>query len=484
VNALLRQRAVIYTRVSSQMQLDGHSLPEQENVCQKLIATRGWDYVGHYTDEGVSARTTDRPAFRQMLADATDGQFSVIIVHKLDRFSRSVTDMLLTMRELERRGVTVVSATEDFDFSTPIGRVLLTLLAAFAEWYINNLSQEMKKGHAGRFAAKKQNGAPPYGYINLDGEAVWDEPKAHIVHDMFVMYAGGSSATEIAAELNGRGIEPPGAGRRKDALLAWSKDSVADMLRNRFYRGEIRHHKEYQPGDHEAIVDEELWQRVEAMRAEKAKRKNAGGQPAVYRVYLCAKRVYCVKCRNTMRVSSGLNKRKQPYSYYRCSGRERQTGCDAKPTGAAIADHEIGEYLCDIKLPPDWNTKLIAATQMQLERNGDDGRRVKGLQQEIKRNKRLLAVAEDDSEAETITTLIKAQQAELKRLQLANRPARPADLEKAGELLTDLKSLWEVATDEEKQKLVRAVVEKIWLNEDGLDHVDVKPVFKFLLSIT
>jgi site-specific DNA recombinase len=484
MNILTRQRAVVYTRVSSQMQLEGHSLAEQESICRKLVATRGWDFVGLYKDEGASARTIDRPAFSQMLGDATAGDFSVIIVHKLDRFSRSVTDMLLTMRELERRGVTVVSATEDFDFSTPIGRVLLTLLAAFAEWYINNLSLEMKKGHAGRFAARKQNGAPPYGYLNLDGETVWNEDTAPIVRDIFTLYADGENATQIAAHLNRLGIAPPGIGKRKDALPSWSKDTIADMLRNRFYRGEIRHHQEYQPGSHDPIISEELWQRVEQMRSEKFLRGNAGGQPAVYRVYLCAKRMFCVKCGNTMRAGSGLNKRKNPYSYYTCSPRQRQTGCTAKATNAAIADLELGEYLCSIQLPGDWHARIIAAAQSQLERTDTSGNQVKGLQAEIRRNKRMLAVAEDENEAEALTKLINQQQAELKRLQLAARPAQPADLRMAGELLTNFKSLWQVATDEEKQKLVRAVVEKIWLNPDGLEHVELKPVFKLLVSIT
>lgn len=483
MNALLRQRAVIYTRVSSQMQLEGHSLPEQESVCHKLIVARGWDFIQHYTDEGVSARTTDRPAFRQMLADASDGQFSVIIVHKLDRFSRSVTDMLLTMRELEKRGVTVVSATEDFDFSTAIGRVLLTLLAAFAQWYIDNLSQEMKKGHAGRFAAKKQNGAPPYGYVNIENETVWDEETVPIVHEIFTMYAHGNSATEIAEQLNYAGVAPPGMFKRKDALPRWSKDTIADMLRNRFYRGEIRHHQTYQLGNHDPIISDDLWNRVELMRHEKSNKAKSAGRPAIHRVYLCAKRAYCMQCKNTMRVTSRRNKSDKIYAQYTCSPRQRQTGCAAKSTSVDTADTQLAHYICAIELPSDWQTRIIAAAQSKLEeRTGDIGGQIKALQQEIKRNKRLLIVAEDDAEADTLAAHINRQQAELKRLQLATRPARPADLQKAGDLLTNVKTLWEVANDQERQQLVRAIADKIWLNEEGLDHIDVKPVFKLLLA--
>ncbi|HIQ01296.1 MAG TPA: recombinase family protein, partial [Anaerolineales bacterium] len=129
-------RAAIYSRVSSaELQLDGFSLDAQRAACERLAQERGWEVMAIYTDPGVSARATQRPQFQQMVEDARAGRFDVIIVHKLDRFSRSVVDVLMTLRE-EELGVTLVSATESFDFTTPTGRAMLTVMAAFAQWYL------------------------------------------------------------------------------------------------------------------------------------------------------------------------------------------------------------------------------------------------------------------------------------------------------------------------------------------------------------
>src|SRR5688572_26224182 len=97
-------RAAIYSRVSKEIQLENYSLEAQRDECQKLAAGRRWQVVQMYTDEGISAKTTERPGFQAMIRDAKAGHFNVIVVHKLDRFSRSVVDLLMTLQELERAG--------------------------------------------------------------------------------------------------------------------------------------------------------------------------------------------------------------------------------------------------------------------------------------------------------------------------------------------------------------------------------------------
>ena len=100
-----------------------------------------------------SGKTVHRPAFQQMLDDARQGQFDVLVCHKLDRFSRSLVDVLLTLDELQQCNVTFASASEPIDFTTPIGCMMLVILAFFAEWYLQNLSAETTKGKRARFEA-------------------------------------------------------------------------------------------------------------------------------------------------------------------------------------------------------------------------------------------------------------------------------------------------------------------------------------------
>ena len=109
-------KAAIYTRVSSEMQTDGHSLDAQLSACRRLCADRGWAIVTEYTDV-ESARTTVRPQFQQMLIDAEWGQFDVIVVHKLDRFARDRYDSARYRHKLKKNGVRLVSVLENLDDS-------------------------------------------------------------------------------------------------------------------------------------------------------------------------------------------------------------------------------------------------------------------------------------------------------------------------------------------------------------------------------
>src|SRR5262245_48150886 len=142
-------RAALYERVSSEEQVEGYSLDAQDRTGRLYCQTHGWEVVEVYRDEGRSARTDDlamRPAFQQMLADAQAGLIDVVIVHKLDRFARNLRVTLETLEKLERAGVGFVSISEQMDFTTPIGKVILATLAAFAQYYSDNLATEVRKG--------------------------------------------------------------------------------------------------------------------------------------------------------------------------------------------------------------------------------------------------------------------------------------------------------------------------------------------------
>jgi site-specific DNA recombinase len=157
-------KVAIYTRVSSEEQVDGYSLSAQEEQARRFAEFKGWTVVALYEEPGRSGKSDLRPVFQQMIRDAEAHQFDVILVHKLDRFSRNVLDVLSYLKRLHQYDVSFTSVTEDFDFTTPMGRMLLTLLAAFAEWYLSNLSHETAKGKAERARKGDWNGTLPFGY--------------------------------------------------------------------------------------------------------------------------------------------------------------------------------------------------------------------------------------------------------------------------------------------------------------------------------
>ena len=141
-------RAALYARVSSEEQVEGYSIDAQKRAFQALVVGRGWTEYQQYVDEGKSARTDDinrRPAFKEMTAAAVSGNFDVLVVHKPDRFSRNLRITLEYFDKLSKAGIAFVSINKQMDFSTPWGRLALTLLGGLAQFYSDNLSQETKK---------------------------------------------------------------------------------------------------------------------------------------------------------------------------------------------------------------------------------------------------------------------------------------------------------------------------------------------------
>ncbi|MGI8405728.1 MAG: recombinase family protein, partial [Thermomicrobiales bacterium] len=161
-----RTRAAIYVRVSTDEQVQGYSLDAQERAGRLYCEMHGWEVAKLYRDEGRSARTEQiakRPAFAEMLKDAEAGVIDVVIVHKLDRFAHNLVVTIETLQRLEQAGVSFVSISEQMDFSTPIGKMTLSMLASLAQYYSDNLSWETKKGKAERKRQGLYNGLLPFG---------------------------------------------------------------------------------------------------------------------------------------------------------------------------------------------------------------------------------------------------------------------------------------------------------------------------------
>ncbi|MFC1961187.1 recombinase family protein [Chloroflexota bacterium] len=133
------KRAAIYTRVSSEEQVDGYSLNDQELEVRQTCEFRDWEVVRVYSDTGLSEQVVMRPGFQTMIADAKAGQFDVIAVHELNRFSRSLFDTLSYLGQLDRHDVSFISVAGELDLTTPIGKMMLSILGAFVEWNINSL---------------------------------------------------------------------------------------------------------------------------------------------------------------------------------------------------------------------------------------------------------------------------------------------------------------------------------------------------------
>jgi DNA invertase Pin-like site-specific DNA recombinase len=158
-------RAAGYRRVSMREQVDGHSLDAQTTHLQNYANANGWQLVEIYTDAGISAKKdSNRPALTRLLNDARAHKFDVIIVDKIDRFYRHLGGLLVALEQLNTWGVAFASVQEHLDFTTPWGKLMLTVLGMLAEIYIDNLRQETRKGKHQRAREGFLNGLVPFGY--------------------------------------------------------------------------------------------------------------------------------------------------------------------------------------------------------------------------------------------------------------------------------------------------------------------------------
>ncbi|MDO6588548.1 recombinase family protein, partial [Salipiger sp. 1_MG-2023] len=268
-------RCAIYTRKSSEEGLDQefNSLHAQREACEAYIASQrseGWVLVrDQYDDGGISGGTLDRPGLQQLMADIEDGLVDVVVVYKIDRLSRSLADFAKLVEVFDRNDVTFVSVTQSFNTTTSMGRLTLNILLSFAQFEREVTAERIRdKVAASRKKGMWMGGVPPYGYRVENRKLLIDDERAQHVRWIFARFLEIGSGTELAREVAKRGIRTP-RGNRID------KKYLYRMLNNRAYIGEAVHKGESYPGEHDAIIDRDVWDKVHAILKESPRKRAA-----------------------------------------------------------------------------------------------------------------------------------------------------------------------------------------------------------------
>ena len=453
------------------MQTEGFSLEGQLEACRYRAQQSGWQVVEHYSDV-ESARTAERPHFQRMLADAEIGAFDIIIVHKLDRFSRSVTDMLLLLRRLQDLTVELFSVSEQFEFGTAMGQMMLTMLSAFAQWYLDNLSQETAKGKRARASRGLWNSCLPFGYSAVykkdqgDGLPQPDQVEAAGVRLAFERYATGKySDSDIARTLNEAGFRPRGRGSR--ALQLWSKDTIRDLLRNPFYVGEVTYRGKRFDGQHEPIIKPELFELCQQVRSRR-RPKYGICAPKASSIYPLSGIARCARCHSRMRGSTswlrGARRR-----LYRDPAKDHCLACDQGYVPAQDAEDALGRFLSELSLPEDWKAQVL---DMVVEKAGGhrgyerDSIRIKG---QLARLKDLYQMGDTTKEQYVLER--DRLSAELASLS----PPQLPDLERVAALLEDFGAIWAAATDGERKQIVHTLLQTVYLDKASGPVVAIEP---------
>lgn len=457
--------AVIYARYSDSKQTE-QSIEGQLKVCYKYCEANGYTVLQEYIDRAQSGKTDNRTQFRKMLADSKKKQFETVVVYAIDRFGRNVLQSLLNEKSLQDNGVTLCSATEDFQ-NTPAGRMQRNIHMSFAQYYSEELAQKVTRGMEINAEKGRSNGGTiPLGYKSVNKQLVLDEAAAPIVVEVFTKYANGVSMKEICDSLNERGLKSAQG-------AAFNKSSLHTMLKNRKYLGIYIYGDKEIPGGLPQIVDEELFNKVQEKMV---LNKQAPGRARAKAEYLLTTKLFCGYCKSMMvgHSANKISKKGIIYNYYKCKNAGGKKPCKKKMVMKdTIEDIVISE--CRKLLTPK-NIRRIAKEVVKIAQSFDDRAEITRLEgliqkaQEEKENQMVsLRACKDDTIREMIFDDLGKIGAEMKEFE------KQLELEKARhdavteeQIIEQLSRLADGDADDivYRKSLIRLFVNKIFLYDD------------------
>jgi DNA invertase Pin-like site-specific DNA recombinase len=268
------KRCALYTRKSSDEGLDQafNSLDAQREACQAYVKSQkgeGWRALATiYDDGGYSGGTMERPALQRLLADIEADRVDVVVVYKIDRLTRSLTDFARMVDLFDRHGATFVSVTQAFNTTTSMGRLTLNVLLSFAQFEREVTGERIRdKIAASKSKGMWMGGNVPLGYdLPTEGSRalVVNEAEAAAVRTIFSTYLELGSVHALQRWLDARGIRSKRRRTRAGRTIggrAFSRGALFQLLRNRIYLGQIVHKDKVHDGLHPAIVDVALFER-------------------------------------------------------------------------------------------------------------------------------------------------------------------------------------------------------------------------------
>lgn len=488
-------RYAAYVRISREDQ-SVYSLESQQQAIEKWVRVQGGELFQVYTDDGYTGRNMERPAFKRLREDATHRRFDAVVVHRFDRFARNSVDAL-ALKSLFRRdyGIKVYSVTEPSeDTHGEVGALIEAILDMIAEWYSRNLSSEVAKGRFQKAAQGYHNNQAPFGMQKAANGVLIPKPEEIPALELaFELYATGNySDNRVARKLNSMGYR----NRKGDPFQT---DGIRAMLQNRTYLGYVRYQENrYHPdgridssapvqwfeGQHRAVIDEQLFEKCQQIRASRASSFNTVKK---HRFYLLRDIIYCAECvekypENAQEANFG---KMRPQSggttdniYYRCCAHDFDRPCSQKSVNALKIEAKVVRKLMTLKLPEEARHKVIHAVAEILDKNLQDERleKVKTIIERMDFEKQFGFI---------LKPYAYLQQHVILQRKIDALPPLPKDsLEKAADLVEHFARYWyATAGDREAQEaLVHLLVEKVWTRDNKLTGLLLKGNCKLVLD--
>ena len=451
--------AVIYARYSSEKQTE-QSIEGQLRECNAYAERNDIVVVDTYIDRAMSGKTDQRKSLQKMLRDSSKRAWDMVLVYKLDRFSRNKYEMAMHRKTLRDNGIKLVSAMENIP-DTPEGIILESLLEGMAEYYSAELAQKVRRGQREtRLKGNYAGGGVPYGYKVVNKHFVVQENEAQIVLRIFEEYAAGIYVKDIIKELTAEGI-------MHRTGKPFTKAMLYGILQNERYSG-VYHHKtdgEF-TNTFERIVPDALFKTVQAIVE-----RNRYGKRSPDVVYLLRDKLICAYCGRSICSESGTSKSGNIARYYKCSSRKKERSCQK----SVVRKEDLENLVIDttLKVLDDVNTmdliadKVFEANQKRIADNSVLGilecerhdlqksleNMLKAMEQGIITASTKQRIEELEGKIETVDGKIVFEQSKSK-MQLTK---------------TDIKRFLNKALRKEPRQMIRLLVKKIVLFDDKIE---------------
>ncbi|MGD9365170.1 MAG: recombinase family protein [Desulfobacteraceae bacterium] len=481
----------IYTRKSHEegLEQEFNSLDAQRESAEAYIESQkllGWKALpDRYDDGGYSGGTMERPALQRLMADIDAGKVDVIVVYKIDRLSRALLDFTKMIDMFNDRGVCFVSVTQQISTTDSTGRMMLNVLMTFAQYEREVIAERIRdKVAAAKRRGKYCGGVPILGY-DVDREnkkLVVNHEEAQVVQYIFRRFIQLGSAKKMGRELNAQGYRTKTWTTKKGKVrkrVKWNTGHIYRLLNNRVYIGEIVHKEKNYPGEHEGIVDQKTWDKVQAILADNKQVKVSMARTKI--VAPLKGVIRCGHCGCSMGPTY-TRKNDRQYTYYICQkdAKRSVSRCPLKRVPAGDIEQAVVEQLSAVFRTPTLVAKTyFAAREIESVEKDRLIRQKNQLEEELAQARRqaleLMKPENDQPNKDKMLATVNSRVVGLSK-QLTHVASRckayqcsKITEQDVSEAFQNVETFWQDLFPVERNRLIRLLVDKVEIRETGID---------------
>ncbi len=444
------KKAALYARVSTDAQYEeGYSIEVQSRKLQQYCNLHDIEQYELFIDGGYSGSNLKRPEMQRMIAEIREGRVSSVVVYKLDRLSRSQKDTIYLLEDVfEPNGTGFISLNESFDTTTPYGKAMIGILSVFAQLERENIRERTRLGMNERLNKGYWRGsAPPFGYdYSREKNILVPNADAPKVKKIFELYCEGMSTTRLAELFGFKGDK-----------------QICDILDRKTYIGIIVNKGKEISGLHESIIPEELWQRTAQLRKKRSLRREYNSN------YLLSGLLYCGKCGAKMRYQKWGKDGTKIYCYSRQTSKKnliKDPNCDNERVDAAEVEEAVINDMLSLSVKYSENGVKAKKVDVIKEYEG----KLNEVQQKIKRLYNLYATDGNEILLSAINENKEELENIMKRLDFEREKQKRASTKhKKHKLIEKIADGWDMMSNDERQKLVREIINKVVLTDGRVD---------------